>query len=97
MKCSTMGPRARAGKKVNAPTISTVPTSRITKVRPETGKLPALSGTSFFLARFPARARTGTIKRKRPKSMAKPSVVFSQGVLAVNPAKALPLLPTADE
>ena len=37
----------------------------------------------------------GTIIRKRPINMAKPSVVLYQGVLALSPANALPLLPVA--
>ena len=38
----------------------------------------------------------GTIIRKRPMSMARPRVVLYHGVLAVRPAKALPLLPVAE-
>ncbi|OPY89648.1 MAG: hypothetical protein A4E72_01027 [Syntrophus sp. PtaU1.Bin208] len=70
--------------------------SRTTKVKPDTGKVPAVGGVSFFFARFPARARTGRMTRKRPTSMAMPRVVFSQGVSAESPAKALPLLPVAE-
>jgi hypothetical protein len=40
-------------------------------------------------------AMMGTIIRKRPINMARPSVVLYQGVLALRPAKALPLLPLA--
>ena len=35
----------------------------------------------------------GTIIRKRPASIVKPSVTLYQGVLALRPAKAEPLLP----
>ena len=35
--------------------------------------------------------------KNRPISMANARVVLYQGVLAVRPAKALPLLPVADE
>jgi hypothetical protein len=61
-----------------------------------TGKVPALTGTSFFWASEPARAMMGTIMRKRPMNMAKPSVVLYQGVLVDRPAKALPLLPVQE-
>src|SRR3990172_1358027 len=96
-KCSTMGPKDIAGKNDRTPTIRTVPTSRRTKVTPETGKLPPLSGTTFFFAMFPASARTGTMKKNRPISMAKAKVVLYHQVLAVRPAKALPLLAVAEE
>ena len=53
---------------------------------------------SFGLAASePAIAITGTMMPKRQASMAMPSVVSYQGVLAVRPAKAEPLLPAADE
>ena len=35
--------------------------------------------------------------RNRPKSMARPRVMLYQGVLPFSPAKALPLLPAAEE
>ena len=92
-KCSTMGPRLMAGKKVRAPTMMTVPMSSSVKVTPETGKLPALTGTVFLAPRLPARASTGTMSKKRPMSIASPRVRLYQGVLADRPAKALPLLP----
>src|SRR5512143_4361440 len=92
-----MGPTESAGKNDRTPTIRTVPTSKTTKVTPETGKVPPLSGTIFFFARFPASARTGTRKKKRPIIIAIDSVVLYQGVLADNPANALPLLAVAEE
>ena len=55
-----------------------------------------LGGEIFFCTSEPARAMIGTIIRKRPISMARPSVVLYHGVLAVSPAKALPLLPVAE-
>jgi hypothetical protein len=64
--------------------------------RPFTGKVPALGGEACLPASDPASAMMGTIMRKRPMSMARPSVVLYQGVLAVRPAKALPLLPVAE-
>ena len=95
-KCSTTGPSVSAGRKFSAPTSNTVPSSRTTNVPPDTGKVPALAGTSFFCASDPAMAMIGTIIRNRPMSMAMPSVVLYQGVLALRPAKALPLLPVAE-
>src|SRR5512139_16367 len=92
-----MGPSERAGKNDSTPTISTVPTSRTTNVMPDTGNVPALSGTTFFPAKLPASASTGTMNRNRPISMATASTVLYQGVLVDSPAKALPLLATADE
>ena len=44
-------------------------------------------GTSFFCASEPASAMIGMIIRKRPKSMAMPSVVLYQGVLVVRPGE----------
>jgi hypothetical protein len=67
-----------AGKKDRTPTIRTVPTSRTTNVTPETGKLPQLSVTIFYFARLPASAMTGPLKKNRPISIAKPSVVLYQ-------------------
>jgi hypothetical protein len=82
---------------VSAPTIKTVPTSTKVNVNPHTGKLPPVAESSFFLPRLPAKASTGTIMMKRPKSMANPRVVLYQGVFPVKPANALPLLPVPDE
>ena len=69
----------------------------MTNVPPDTGKVPPLAGEIFLAASAPAIAMIGTIIRNRPKSMAIPSVVLYHGVLALKPAKALPLLPTHDE
>ena len=43
-----MGPIARAGRKVSAPTSSTVPMSSSTKVTPSVWNVPAMAGMSFF-------------------------------------------------
>ncbi len=74
MKCSTMGPRLTAGKKVRAPTMMTVPTRRRVKVTPETGKLPGLTAMVFLAPRLPASANTGTMVKKRPTRVASPRV-----------------------
>ena len=96
MKCSTTGPSTSAGTKVRAPTSSTVPTSRLVKRRPETGKVPELEATSFLRASDPASARIGMIMAKRPKSIATARVLLYQGAFVVRPAKALPLLPVPE-
>ncbi len=51
------------------------------------------AGTAFFIARLPATANMGIMIRKRPISIANPIVRLYQGVLALIPAKALPLFP----
>ena len=57
------------------------------------GKVPGPAGTVLLPRMEPAMAMTGMIMKKRPNSMASPSVVSHQGVLAFRPAKAEPLLP----
>src|SRR5882762_3356905 len=94
-RCSRIGPRLRAGKKVSAPTI------RITEMRSPlnsgvvTGNVPNDSGTCFFLARLPAIARTGMTMKKRPNSMVAPMVELYQSVFALSPANAEPLFAPA--
>ena len=94
-KCSTTGPSVSAGKKVSAPTIRTTPTSRPTNKGPFVGKVPADAGITFLLARLPATASSGMIMRKRPISIAIPTVMLNHGVLAFSPINALPLFPVA--
>ena len=95
-KCSTIGPKASAGRKFSAPISNTVPNSNTTNVPPVTGNVPELAGAIFFCTSEPASAMIGTIIRKRPMSIAIPSVVLYHGVFAVRPAKALPLLPVPE-
>src|ERR1039457_627169 len=71
----------------------TLPISKTTKSVPLVGNVPLVTGTSFFLARLPAMAKAGIIKRNLPTSMSRPMVRLYQGVLALIPAKALPLFP----
>src|ERR1017187_1684034 len=71
----------------------TVPTSKTTNSKPFVGNVPLVTGTSFFAARLPAIARAGIMKRNLPTSISRPIVRLYQGVLALIPAKALPLLP----
>src|SRR5262252_7813398 len=92
-RCSRIGPRLSAGKNVRAPTIKIVETRRPLNSAPVTGKVPADSGTVFFLARLPAMAMIGIIMKKRPRSCAVPVVVLYQSVFAFMPANAEPLFP----
>src|SRR5207245_1430571 len=95
-KCSRIGPRLSAGKKVSALTIRITEISSTVKSGVVTGNEPADSGTSFLPARLPAIARMGMWEIKRPNSVAKPVVVLYQSVFALIPANADPLLPAAD-
>src|SRR5713101_8140388 len=90
-----MGPRAKAGKKVSAPTMITTLTRSTAKSAPLVGKVPRLAGTTFLPTREPAIARAGTIIKNRPISTVRPRLTLYQGVLALRPAKAEPLLPAA--
>ena len=55
-KCSTTGPRARAGRNVRAPTIMTVPRRIMMNIVPPTGKRASPAANAFLPAMFPARA-----------------------------------------
>src|ERR1022692_2879493 len=70
-----------------------VPINRTTNRVPFVGNVPLVTGMSFFAARLPAIARAGIMKRNLPTSMSRPIVRLYQGVLALIPAKALPLFP----
>ena len=59
IKCSTIGPSARAGKKLNAPTIMMTPMTHTMKSGVCVGNVPALAGTFFLFASEPAIASTG--------------------------------------
>src|ERR1700726_427123 len=95
-RCSTIGPRLSAGKKVNAPTITITLTSSVEKSGVVTGKVPSDGGTVFLAARLPAMASIGMIMKNRPTNIATPIVELYQNVLAEMPANAEPLLPVAD-
>ena len=75
----------------------TVPINRMTNSEPFVGKVPLVTGINFLPARLPAIARAGMMKRNLPTSMSMPIVKLYQGVLALIPAKALPLFPAALE
>jgi len=79
-KCSTMGPRARAGRKFSAPTSSDGADEQDGEGRAMHGKRAGAGRHSFFWPRaMPASAMIGTIMRKRPMSIARPSVVLIPG------------------
>ncbi len=94
-KCSTIGPKLRAGKKVNAPTMTITLTSNVVNSGVVTGNVPNDGGTIFLRARLPAMASIGMIIMKRPISIVTPIVVLYQRVFAEMPAKAEPLFPAA--
>src|ERR1700719_2974089 len=95
-RCSRIGPRLRAGKKVRAPTITTVATSKPENSPPVTGKVPTDSGTIRFLARLPAIASTGMIMKKRPSNWPTAVLVLYHMVFGFRPPKADPLFPADD-
>src|SRR5215467_10057111 len=95
-RCSRIGPRLSAGKKVNAPTIRITPISNTVKRGVVTGNVPNDGGTYFLPARLPAIANAGMIIRKRPTSIVMPPAVLYQRVLVVSPANADPLLPACE-
>ena len=74
--CSTMGPRASAGKKVRPPTIRITPTSSPMNSPPWVGKVPAEAGSVFLAASEPAIAMAGMIMKKRPTNIATAPVVL---------------------
>src|SRR5256885_17045909 len=95
-RCSTIGPRLRAGKKVSAPTIRMTPTSSAENNGVVTGKVPDEGGTRFLRPRLPAIASIGMIIRNRPTSVDIPIATLYHFVFAFNPPKAEPLLPVPD-
>ena len=70
IKCSTIGPRASAGKNVRAPTIKTTMTKKIMKSGVCVGSVPWLTGTIFFLESEPAIASVGMRIQYREKNIA---------------------------
>ena len=94
--CSRIGPRARTGKYVSPTMIRITPTRRPAKSGVPVGKVPAVTGTGCLRASAPAIARTSTMGRKRPASIARPSVVLYQSVFPVRPPNAEPLLFAAE-
>ena len=70
----------------------TTPTSRPANSGVPVGKVPAVAGTGCLRASDAGDREHGTISRKRPTSIARPSVVLNQSVLPVSPPNAEPLL-----
>src|SRR5580698_5861281 len=95
-RCSSIGPRLSAGKKVKAPTIRITPTNNTLNNGVVTGNVPSEGGTYFFLAKFPAIASMGMIMKNRPISMVIAPEVLYQRVFPFSPPKAEPLLPAID-
>ena len=60
-------------------------------------QVPELTATFCFFTRLPAMARVANMGTKRTNSITSPMLTFKNGVLALNPAKAEPLLPPAEE
>src|SRR5208337_1169651 len=95
-RCSSTGPRLRAGKNVSAPTITITDTRRTVNRGVVTGNVPAVAGTAFFFARLPAIASMGMIMKNRPTSMVIAPAVLYQRVLPFMPPNAEPLFPADD-
>ena len=87
-----MGPRARAGINVSAPTMSTTEQRNPMNSGVCVGSVPALVGTIFFFASEPAMPRTGTISQNRLIHITTPPSQLWNGTFALNPANAEPLL-----
>src|SRR5262249_41729594 len=95
--CSAMGPRARAGMKVRAPTRTMVPQSRMTKRGPWVGKVPGPAGTLGFCTSEPAMAGPGMTTPSRPAHITTARHSAYQGPVASSPANAEPLLFAPEE
>ena len=92
-KCSRIGPRDSAGKKVRAPTMITTPTSSTVNSGPLVGNVPSPAGTVFLPTIEPGDGQHGNDHQEAAGQHVRASVMFHQGVLALSPAKAEPLLP----
>ena len=60
------------------------------------GNVPEVAGAFCLRTSDPAMASTGMIRKKRPISIERPSVVLYQSVLPVSPPNAEPLLLPAE-
>src|SRR6185437_3907576 len=95
-RCSRIGPKLNAGKKIKAPRIRIVPTNSTVNSGVVTGNVPGDGGTYFLRARLPAIASMGMIIRQRPISVLIPSAALYQNVLPLRPPKAEPLFPAVE-
>src|SRR5262249_24091039 len=94
--CSTMGPSASAGKKVRPPMITITPTTKPTNRPPVVGKGPEDGGSDFFSAGEPPIAMAGVIIQSGQTSIAQERVRLKKKVWPERPAKAEPLLASAE-
>ena len=92
-KCSTIGPSESAGKIGQRADDDHGAHQQADEQRAVGGESAAGDRHLLLAARLPAAASSGIRNRKRPISMARPRVRLYQGVLALRPANALPLLP----
>src|SRR4029077_18881454 len=86
--CSTIGPSARAGRKVRAATTMITPITSTTNKGVSVGNVPTDAATVRLRTSAPASANVGMIRKKRPTSMVTARVVFMYPVFAVRPANA---------
>ena len=93
MKCSAMGPRESAGKKVSAPTMSTTLTSRPDEERAVGGEGPGPGGHGLLADHRAGDAHHRDDHQEAAQQHVEARVVFHKGVLALSPAKAEPLFP----
>ena len=90
-RCSAIGPKANAGKKVKAAKIYTINTRIIIKVTLSVRSVPTVSLT-FFLANIDqAIASCAIIAIYLPKNIARPAVIFQNAVLSAKPSNPEPL------
>lgn len=97
LKNSAIGPSASAGKKLRAPTKSTINISKNTNIAFVVDKVPDVVAILLFLARLPAMARVPIIGKNLAKSITRPNDTFRNIVFPLKPANAEPLLPPHDE
>ena len=71
-----IGPRDKAGKNVNPPTIRMTAINKPMNNQLSVRKVPAEGGVIFFFAMLPAIASTGRITPKRPINMPNPNVML---------------------
>ena len=75
-RCSTNGPERQRREKDQAADDQDDADQQADEQPVSVGKVPAEGGTIFFAASEPAIASIGTIIRKRPMNIARPSVVL---------------------
>ena len=87
------GPSDSAGKNVSAPTMMMTPTSSPQNSSDPVGNVPGPGCRTFLFSIDPAIDRTGTIIRKRPASIANPSVTFQKACLHSGPQRQIRCFP----